>query len=54
VETEEQLALLNKYRSADLVQGYVFSPPVPSQNITLLQEGIIGRRTVQRRRTKAA
>jgi len=53
VETEEQLALLNKHRSADLVQGYVFSQPVPSQNIPLLQQGI-GRRVVQRRRNKVA
>ncbi|RFB90215.1 hypothetical protein B5K11_19325 [Rhizobium leguminosarum bv. trifolii] len=53
VETEEQLALLNKHRSTDLVQGYVFSQPVPSQNIPLLQQGI-GRRPVQRRRSKVA
>jgi diguanylate cyclase (GGDEF)-like protein len=55
VETAEQLALLNKYRATDLVQGYVFSPPVPSQNIVLLQEAI-GHRTppVQRRRNNVA
>jgi EAL domain-containing protein (putative c-di-GMP-specific phosphodiesterase class I) len=54
VETTEQLALLNKYRATDLVQGYVFSPPVPSQNIALLQEAI-GRRTpVPRRRNNVA
>lgn len=53
VETTEQLALLNKYRATDLVQGYVFSPPVPSQNIVLLQQ-TIGRRTAQRRRNKVA
>jgi EAL domain-containing protein (putative c-di-GMP-specific phosphodiesterase class I) len=53
VETEEQLALLNKHRSTDLVQGYVFSPPVPSQNITLLSEAI-SRRAGQRRRNRVA
>ncbi len=53
VETTEQLALLNKYRATDLIQGYVFSPPVPSQNIALLQQAI-GRRAVQRRRNKVA
>ncbi|WP_183901965.1 putative bifunctional diguanylate cyclase/phosphodiesterase [Rhizobium metallidurans] len=54
VETAEQLALLNKYRATDLVQGYVFSPPVPAQNVALLQEAI-GRRTpLPRRRNNVA
>jgi EAL domain-containing protein (putative c-di-GMP-specific phosphodiesterase class I) len=35
------------------VQGYVFSPPVPSQNITLLSEAI-SRRAGQRRRNRVA
>ena len=38
VETKEQLALINKHRSADLVQGYVFSPPVPSEDIVILSQ----------------
>jgi EAL domain-containing protein (putative c-di-GMP-specific phosphodiesterase class I) len=54
VETAEQLALLNKYRATDLVQGYVFSPPVPSQNIALLQEAIGRRAPVPRRRNNVA
>jgi diguanylate cyclase (GGDEF)-like protein len=55
VETQEQLALLNKHRSADLVQGYVFSPPVPSEDIVLLSQNLVSRRTsMQRRRVKVA
>lgn len=33
VETEGQLALINQHDFADLVQGYVFSPPVPADAI---------------------
>lgn len=29
VETQEQLDLVRKHNFADLVQGYIFSPPVP-------------------------
>lgn len=36
VETEAQLALLAKHRCADLVQGYVFSPPVAVDEIPVL------------------
>ncbi len=32
-ETKEQLALINRHRFADLVQGYVFSMPVSSERI---------------------
>jgi len=53
VETTEQLALLNKYRATDLVQGYVFSPAVPAQNIAILSQSL-SRRTAQRRRPKVA
>ncbi|MEX2742782.1 putative bifunctional diguanylate cyclase/phosphodiesterase [Rhizobium mongolense] len=53
VETVEQLALLNKHRSADLVQGYVFSPPVPSKEIGILSQAL-SRRVTQRRRSKVA
>ncbi|UIY31227.1 EAL domain-containing protein [Neorhizobium galegae] len=31
VETKEQLALINRHRFSDLVQGYVFSMPVASE-----------------------
>lgn len=31
VETKQQLALINKHRLADLVQGYVFSQPVTNE-----------------------
>ncbi|MFA1677753.1 putative bifunctional diguanylate cyclase/phosphodiesterase [Rhizobium mongolense] len=53
VETVEQLALLNKHRSADLVQGYVFSAPVPSKEIGILSQAL-SRRATQRRRSKVA
>jgi EAL domain-containing protein (putative c-di-GMP-specific phosphodiesterase class I) len=33
VETEDQLALINKFQCADLVQGYVFSMPVANETI---------------------
>lgn len=33
VETREQLALLIKYNCADLIQGYVYSTPIPSSEI---------------------
>ncbi len=53
VETTEQLALLNKYRATDLVQGYVFSPAVPAQNIAILSQSL-SRRTAPRRRPNVA
>ncbi|TCV66376.1 diguanylate cyclase/phosphodiesterase [Neorhizobium sp. R1-B] len=36
VETTEQLALINRHRFADLVQGFVFSMPVDSAQISVL------------------
>lgn len=33
VETQEQLSLIKKHNCADLIQGYVFSTPVPRQAI---------------------
>jgi EAL domain-containing protein (putative c-di-GMP-specific phosphodiesterase class I) len=51
VETADQLAILNKQRSADLIQGYVFSQPVPSQNIGILSANL---RPAARRKTGAA
>jgi EAL domain-containing protein (putative c-di-GMP-specific phosphodiesterase class I) len=53
VETPEQLALLNKHRSTDLIQGYVFSPPVPSKEIGILSQAL-NRRAAPRRRAKVA
>jgi diguanylate cyclase (GGDEF)-like protein len=38
VETEEQLELINRYRCADLIQGYVFSAAVSVQEIADLVE----------------
>ncbi len=49
VETTEQLALLNKYRATDLVQGYVFSPAVPAKNIAILSQSLAGGPTPRRR-----
>ncbi|MGV2100774.1 MULTISPECIES: putative bifunctional diguanylate cyclase/phosphodiesterase [unclassified Rhizobium] len=51
VETTDQLAIINKERSADLIQGYVFSPPVPSQNIGILSGNL---RPASRRKAGAA
>ncbi len=36
VETPQQLALIEKHRFADLVQGYIFSPPISSQKLCSL------------------
>nr|CAD6408102.1 phosphodiesterase [Rhizobium sp. Q54] len=36
VETKQQLALLNKYRLADIIQGFLFSPPVTSEAVANL------------------
>src|SRR5690606_3367802 len=51
VETREQLALLNKYDCADLVQGYVFAAPMPVEAIRDLQETLAckGRPPARRR-----
>jgi diguanylate cyclase (GGDEF)-like protein len=57
VETFEQLELVKKYRFADLVQGYIFSPPVPANAIAeLSQKTVSGRRMAGRpnRRDKSA
>lgn len=39
VETREQLALINQFHCADLIQGYVFSPAIPVGQIATLAEG---------------
>jgi diguanylate cyclase (GGDEF)-like protein len=38
VETTDQLALINEFKCADLVQGYVFSAPISSQAVEALTE----------------
>jgi diguanylate cyclase (GGDEF)-like protein len=40
VETQEQLALINKYECADLVQGYVFAAPMPLDALRELYESL--------------
>ncbi|MDX3927696.1 MAG: EAL domain-containing protein [Shinella sp.] len=38
VETRDQLSLLNKYRCADLIQGYVFAAPMSAPSLVDLTE----------------
>ena len=40
VETVEQLALISLHDCADLIQGYVFSRPVPNSAIVILAEAL--------------
>jgi EAL domain-containing protein (putative c-di-GMP-specific phosphodiesterase class I) len=42
VETQEQLALINKYECADLVQGYVFAAPMSLSALRDLYETLGG------------
>jgi diguanylate cyclase (GGDEF)-like protein len=46
VETREQLALINKHQCADLVQGYVFSTPVPSQSILGMVDSLTKKQSI--------
>ncbi|MCJ8521347.1 diguanylate cyclase (GGDEF)-like protein [Pseudorhizobium tarimense] len=47
VETKQQLALINKYGLADVIQGYVFSAPVsPTELVTLLSENSVRKEAV--------
>jgi diguanylate cyclase (GGDEF)-like protein/PAS domain S-box-containing protein len=39
VETQEQLDLVRKHNFADLVQGYIFSPPLPVDALESLRAG---------------
>jgi EAL domain-containing protein (putative c-di-GMP-specific phosphodiesterase class I) len=39
VETKEQIALINEYGFADLIQGFVFSRPVSAQEIARIAAG---------------
>jgi diguanylate cyclase (GGDEF)-like protein len=48
VETYEQLELVNMHRFADLVQGFIFSPPLPADALLTLQQTSIGRSRLSR------
>ncbi|MCJ8055543.1 EAL domain-containing protein [Shinella curvata] len=50
VETQEQLALINKYECADLVQGYVFAAPMSLGALRDLYESLGGTPGDSRRR----
>jgi len=50
VETEEQLALINKYHCADLVQGYVFAAPMSLEALRDRYESLGGNPDEPRRR----
>lgn len=50
VETREQLALINKYECADLVQGYVFAAPMPLAALRDLYESLVRKPGEPRRR----
>lgn len=49
VETEDQLMLLNKYQCADLIQGYVFSVPLPSRSLLGLMEALANKSAATQR-----
>lgn len=53
VETQDQLALINKYNCADYIQGYVFSPPVASQKILAMTETLSKKQSSRRRKNVA-
>jgi diguanylate cyclase (GGDEF)-like protein len=50
VETEDQLALINEFKCADLVQGYVFAAPMPSLSIESLCETLVKKTQATKRR----
>ena len=52
VETEEQLALINTYHCADLVQGYVFAAPMWLDALRDLYESLGGKPVEPRRRNR--
>jgi diguanylate cyclase (GGDEF)-like protein len=57
VETFEQLELVKKHRFADLIQGYIFSPPIPANAIAELSQKTASARKLasrQNRRDKGA
>lgn len=52
VETNDQLALINEYKCADLVQGYVFAAPMPAVGIESLSDTLSKKIAVPKRRTR--
>ncbi|MCV9966528.1 EAL domain-containing protein [Pararhizobium sp. BT-229] len=52
VETRDQLALINEYKCADLVQGYVFAAPMSSVSIESLSETLAKKIVAPKRRTR--
>jgi len=52
VETNDQLALINEYKCADLVQGYVFAAPMPSVAIESLSDTLLKKIVVPKRRNR--
>lgn len=52
VETNDQLALINEYKCADLVQGYVFAVPMPSAEIISLSDTLLKKTAVPKRRSR--
>jgi len=50
VETDQQYTFLRHF-ACDLMQGYLFSPPLPADEVyTFLQEAVIKPRTIELRR----
>jgi diguanylate cyclase (GGDEF)-like protein len=52
VETNDQLALINQYKCADLIQGYVFAAPMPSLAIESLSDTLLKKLSVPKRRNR--
>jgi diguanylate cyclase (GGDEF)-like protein len=52
VETTDQLALINQFKCADLIQGYVFAAPMPSLAIESLSHTLLKKIAVPKRRTR--
>ena len=52
VETNDQLALINQYKCADLIQGYVFAAPMPSLAIESLSDTLLKKISVPKRRNR--
>ena len=53
VETNDQLALINEYKCADLVQGYVFAAPMPSSSIETLCDALTKKTAAIKRRNQS-
>ncbi len=52
VETNDQLGLINQYKCADLIQGYVFAAPMPSLAIESLSDTLAKKLSVPKRRNR--